>query len=45
MPLIAVPRPLSSDKNRNISYVKALVGAMASRLKAGDIVVLESTRP
>lgn len=43
--LIAVPTPLMSEKKADMSYVMAAAEQLAPQLKAGDLVVLESTSP
>jgi UDP-N-acetyl-D-glucosamine dehydrogenase len=41
--LIAVPTPLSRQREPDLSYVKSAVGAVAERLRKGHLVVLEAT--
>jgi UDP-N-acetyl-D-glucosamine dehydrogenase len=41
--LIAVPTPLSRQREPDLSYVKSAVGAVAQRLRKGHLVVLEAT--
>lgn len=43
--LIAVPTPFSEGHKPDLSYVEAASRAIASVLKKGDLVVLESTSP
>ncbi|MBN3816825.1 UDP-N-acetyl-D-mannosamine dehydrogenase [Paraburkholderia sp. Se-20369] len=43
--LIAVPTPFSEGRKPDLSYVEAASRAIAPVLKAGDLVVLESTSP
>ena len=43
--VIAVPTPFDKDHQPDISYVLAAGRAVAPVLKAGDIVILESTSP
>lgn len=43
--IIAVPTPFNEDHSADLSYVKAAAEAIAPRLQAGNIVVLESTSP
>lgn len=43
--IIAVPTPLTPDREADLSYVQAAAGSIAKVLKAGDLVVLESTSP
>ncbi|MCE9523194.1 MAG: UDP-N-acetyl-D-mannosamine dehydrogenase [Alphaproteobacteria bacterium] len=43
--MIAVPTPLSAGHRADITYVEAAAAAIAPCLKAGDLVVLESTSP
>ena len=43
--VIAVPTPFDDDHAPDISYVLAAASAVAPVLKAGDIVILESTSP
>ncbi len=43
--LIAVPTPFKDDHVPDLSYVEAAAKSVALVLKAGDIVVLESTSP
>src|SRR6185436_7733656 len=43
--LIAVPTPLRANHRPDVTYVEAAASAIAPRLKAGDIVILESTSP
>ena len=41
--VVCVPTPLSTDTAPDLSAVRAAMGAIASRLRAGQLVVLEST--
>ena len=43
--IIAVPTPITEDKRPDVSYVFAAARSIAPVLKAGDLVVLESTSP
>jgi UDP-N-acetyl-D-mannosaminuronic acid dehydrogenase len=43
--IIAVPTPLQEDHTADMSHVRAAAAAVAGVLKAGDLVVLESTSP
>ena len=43
--IIAVPTPLSDEKKPDVGFVKAAGEAIAPFLKAGDLIVLESTCP
>lgn len=43
--LIAVPTPLRGNHRPDVSYIEAAAAAIAPKLKAGDIVILESTSP
>ena len=43
--VIAVPTPFAADHAPNIGYVLDAAKSIASVLKAGDVVVLESTSP
>jgi len=43
--LIAVPTPFKGDHEPDLSYVEAAAHSIAKVLKAGDLVVLESTSP
>lgn len=43
--IIAVPTPLTEEKAADLSYVTAAISAICEVLKAGDLVVLESTSP
>lgn len=43
--LIAVPTPFTGDHQPDLSYVQAAVLSIAPVLKAGDLVILESTSP
>src|SRR5688572_6596275 len=43
--IIAVPTPFNGDHTADLSYVQAATVQIATRLKPGAIVVLESTSP
>ncbi|WP_241622452.1 UDP-N-acetyl-D-mannosamine dehydrogenase [Rosenbergiella australiborealis] len=43
--LITVPTPFEANHQPDLSYVKAATLAIAPQLKAGDVVILESTSP
>ncbi len=43
--IIAVPTPLTADKRADMSHVAAATEALAPLLRAGNLVVLESTSP
>nr|WP_234542730.1 UDP-N-acetyl-D-mannosamine dehydrogenase [Streptomyces shenzhenensis] len=43
--IIAVPTPLQEDHTADLSYVRAAAASVAEVLKAGDLVILESTSP
>lgn len=43
--LIAVPTPFKGDHEPDLSYIEAACKAIAPVLKAGDLVILESTSP
>ncbi|MDX0716623.1 UDP-N-acetyl-D-mannosamine dehydrogenase [Sinorhizobium medicae] len=43
--LIAVPTPINRDHEPDMSYVEAAAKSVASVLKRGDLVILESTSP
>ena len=43
--LIAVPTPLTPDHRPDLSHIEAASRAIASVLKKGDLVILESTSP
>lgn len=43
--LIAVPTPINADKTADLSYVWSAAESVASVLKIGDTVILESTVP
>ncbi|KAA8996465.1 UDP-N-acetyl-D-mannosamine dehydrogenase [Affinibrenneria salicis] len=43
--LIAVPTPFKGDHEPDLSYVRAAAESIAPVLKAGDLVILESTSP
>jgi len=43
--ILAVPTPVAEDRTPNLSFVRAATGMIASVLKAGDLVIVESTVP
>lgn len=43
--IVAVPTPLNANKSPELSYVEAAFDSIATQLKAGDLVILESTCP
>jgi len=43
--VIAVPTPITDDKKPDVSFVLAAARSIAAVLKAGDLIVLESTSP
>ena len=43
--IIAVPTPMTADKRADMRFVQAATASIAPVLKAGDLVVLESTSP
>lgn len=43
--IVAVPTPFKEDHNPDLSYIKSAAEAIAPYLKAGNLVVLESTSP
>lgn len=43
--LIAVPTPFKDDKEPDLSYIEAAAKAIAPVLRAGNLVILESTSP
>ena len=43
--LIAVPTPFKSDHQPDLSYIQSAASAIAPVLKAGNLVILESTSP
>lgn len=43
--IIAVPTPLTKDKSPDLSAVEAAFDSIAPHIKAGDLVILESTCP
>ncbi len=43
--IIAVPTPITKDKKADLSYVKEAAKTIASIIKPGDLVILESTVP
>lgn len=43
--VIAVPTPFHEDKTADLSYIKAAANAIGPLVRAGDLVVLESTSP
>ncbi|MCW2818460.1 MAG: UDP-N-acetyl-D-mannosamine dehydrogenase [Marmoricola sp.] len=43
--VIAVPTPFTDDHQADLSYVRAATEQIATRLRGGEIVILESTSP
>ena len=43
--IIAVPTPFDDDRQPDLSYLRAAATSIAPVLKAGDLVVIESTVP
>lgn len=43
--IVAVPTPFDADRAPDLSYLEAATHAIAPKLKAGDLVVIESTVP
>ena len=43
--LIAVPTPFKENKKPDLAYVESATRSIASKLKKGDLVILESTSP
>lgn len=43
--LIAVPTPFNEERDPDVSYIESAVKAIASHVKKGDLIVLESTSP
>lgn len=43
--IIAVPTPITGDKKADMRYVESAIHSISTVLKAGDLVVLESTVP
>lgn len=43
--IVAVPTPLNADKSPDLTAVEAAFDSIAPQLKAGDLVILESTCP
>lgn len=43
--IIAVPTPVSPDKKLDFSFISSAVKSIATVLKSGDLVILESTVP
>ena len=43
--VVCVPTPISADKTANLKMVKAAMAATAPSVKAGNLVILESTSP
>jgi UDP-N-acetyl-D-mannosaminuronic acid dehydrogenase len=43
--IIAVPTPFKEDKKPDLSFIEAAVKSIAPILKAGDLIILESTSP
>ncbi len=43
--VIAVPTPFTDDHQADLSYVRAATEQIATRLRGGEVVILESTSP
>ena len=43
--IVAVPTPFTAGHQPDVSYVRAATEAIAPHLKAGDLIILESTSP
>ncbi len=43
--IIAVPTPINNEKKADMGYVRQAAESLASVLKTGDLVILESTSP
>ncbi len=43
--ILAVPTPFKGDHEPDLSYIEAAAQSIAPHLKAGDLVILESTAP
>lgn len=43
--ILAVPTPFKEDKKPDLSFIEAAVKSIAPILKAGDLIILESTSP
>lgn len=43
--ILAVPTPFKEDKKPDLSFIEAAVKSIAPVLKAGDLIILESTSP
>jgi len=43
--IIAVPTPFTAERKPDLSYVEAAVRSLASVIKKGDLVIIESTCP
>ena len=43
--IIAVPTPITEEKKADLSYIASAARAILPQLKAGDLVILESTSP
>jgi UDP-N-acetyl-D-mannosaminuronic acid dehydrogenase len=43
--ILAVPTPITEDKRADMSYVESAARSILPLLKAGDLVILESTSP
>ncbi|MFT7194024.1 MAG: UDP-N-acetyl-D-mannosaminuronic acid dehydrogenase, partial [Rheinheimera aquimaris] len=43
--ILAVPTPFKEDKKPDLSFIEAAVKSIAPFLKAGDLIILESTSP
>ncbi|WP_024476133.1 UDP-N-acetyl-D-mannosamine dehydrogenase [Arthrobacter sp. CAL618] len=43
--ILAVPTPFNADKTADLSYIEAAARGLASQLKGGELIILESTSP
>lgn len=43
--IVAVPTPITKDKEPDLTYIKSAVKSIAKVIKKGDLVILESTSP
>lgn len=43
--IIAVPTPIDHEKKPDIKYIKAALASIATVIKPGDLIILESTSP
>ena len=43
--IICVPTPFNNDKSPNLDYIFNVIDSLSSKLKKGDLVILESTSP